>query len=150
MESKRDDLDWQILDCLQKDARASYVEIGDRVGLTASAVVKRVRRLEDEGVITGYHAHIDLTRIGRSITATVHINIQGDTKLMNELVRVTPEILECHSITGPDCYMMKIAVGSIQALQHLLEKLSQYGMTKTSIILSSPVSWKAVENIEAM
>jgi Lrp/AsnC family leucine-responsive transcriptional regulator len=148
MESKLDALDWQILDCLQKDARASYVEIGDHVGLTASAVVKRVRRLEDDRVITGYHAHVDLTRIGRPITATVHINIQGDTKPMNELVRITPEILECHSITGPDCYMMKIAVGSMQSLQSLLEKLSQYGMTKTSIILSSPIDWKAVESTE--
>ena len=135
-----DEIDRNILKELQTDARTSYAEMGRRVGLTTPAVIERVRKLEDAGVITGYRAEIDTAKIGLPITAFVRMSITGvDYSRIIAVAESTNEILECHRGTGGDSFIMKVAVASVEHLQEIIDKLTPYGITTTAIVLSSPV-----------
>lgn len=135
-----DDVNWQILRELQLDARISFAELGRRVGLSSPAVAERVRKLEDAGVITGYHAALDLSKVGRPITAVVLVGNPGDrSDQMLTLLVDMPEILECHRITGNESFVMKIAASSVEHLEHIIRQIEPYGRTTTSLILSTPV-----------
>src|SRR5215218_11260732 len=98
-----DDIDRKVLKELQEDARISYAELGRRVGLTTPAVIERVRKLEDAGVITGYRAEIDTTKVGLPIIAFVRMSITGvDYSHIIEVAEQSNEVLECHRGTGGD------------------------------------------------
>ncbi|MBA3823129.1 MAG: Lrp/AsnC family transcriptional regulator [Ktedonobacterales bacterium] len=136
-----DEVDWRILEELQEHARRPLAEVGRRVGLTAPAVAERVRRLELAGVITGYHAAIDTDRLGLSLAAFVRFSVTtGTYPQLDQLLRHYPEILECHRVTGSDCYIMCVAVASIRHLEDLINRLTPYGTLTTSIVLSSPIT----------
>src|SRR5215472_8883841 len=96
-----DETGWHILEALQENARLSFSELGQRVGLSSPAVAERVRRMEDAGIITGYRAEVNIAKIGYPITAIMRLNPQGEkcTRL-NSLVRELPEVLECYRVTG--------------------------------------------------
>ncbi|MEP6705644.1 MAG: Lrp/AsnC family transcriptional regulator, partial [Acidobacteriota bacterium] len=105
-----DEIDRKILKELQEDARVSYAELGRRVGLTTPAVIERVRKLEDSGVIRGYRAEIDTAKVGLPITAFVRMSITGvDYSHIIEVAEQSNEVLECHRGTGGDSFIMKIA-----------------------------------------
>ena len=141
-----DDIDRKILHELQVDARTSYAELGRRVSLTTPAVIERVRKLEDAGVITGYRAEIDTAKIGLPITAFVRMSITGvDYSHIIEVAQQSNEVLECHRGTGGDSFIMKVAVASVEHLQEIIDKLTPYGITTTAIVLSSPVKRKTIE-----
>ena len=141
-----DEIDRKILHELQSDARASYAELGRRVGLTTPAVIERVRKLEDAGVILGYRAEIDTAKIGLPITAFVRMSITGvDYSRIIEVAEQSNEVLECHRGTGGDSFIMKVAVGSVQHLQEIIDKLTPYGITTTAIVLSSPVKRRVID-----
>ncbi len=141
-----DGINWKILSELQDDARISYAELGRRVGLTTPAVIERVRKLEDSGVITGYRVEIDAAKIGLPITAFIRMSITGiDYSHIIETVRASIEVLECHRGTGGDSFIMKVAVSDVGHLQTLIDKLTPYGITTTSIVLSSPVKRRIIE-----
>ena len=141
-----DDIDRKILHELQVDARTSYAELGRRVSLTTPAVIERVRKLEDAGVITGYRAEIDTAKIGLPITAFVRMSITGvDYSHIIEVAQRSNEVLECHRGTGGDSFIMKVAVASVEHLQEIIDKLTPYGITTTAIVLSSPVKRKTIE-----
>ncbi len=141
-----DSIDWKILNELQDDARVSYAELGRRVGLTTPAVIERVRKLEDAGVIAGYRIEIDASKIGLPITAFIRMSITGvDYSHIIETVKESKEILECHRGTGGDSFIMKVAVSDVGHLQTLIDKLTPYGITTTSIVLSSPVRRRRIE-----
>lgn len=141
-----DEIDKNILANLQKDTRLSYAELGRRVGLTTPAVIERVRKLEDAGVITAYRAEIDLARIGYPITAFIRMSITGiDYSHIIEVARDSPEVLECHRGTGGDSFIMKVAVRSVEHLQEVIDRLTPYGITTTTIVLSSPVSLRNID-----
>lgn len=96
-----DAVDRRLLAELQADARLSYNELSRRVSLSAPAVAERVRRLEADGVITGYHAHVDLTRSGLPITALVQIQCYGPRCVLRDPeVPGWPEVLQLHRVTG--------------------------------------------------
>ena len=135
-----DEVGWQILQALQEDARISFAELGRRVGLSLPAVAERVRRLEEAGIITGYHAHINLAKVNLPIAAFIRINVPGERyPQVLALARDLPEVLECHHLSGTDSFIMKVAAASIPHLEELITRLSTYGPTTTSIVLSSPV-----------
>ncbi|MFN0123347.1 MAG: Lrp/AsnC family transcriptional regulator [Blastocatellia bacterium] len=134
-----DEIGWHIVEELQANARLSYAELGRRVGLSIPAVTERVRRLEDAGIITGYHAQIDFEKIGRPILAFVRMSIMGDAARLSALLREMPEVIECHRGTGGDSFILKVSVASVHHLETLIDSLLPYGMTTTSIVLSSPV-----------
>jgi Lrp/AsnC family leucine-responsive transcriptional regulator len=141
-----DDIGWHILRELQENARLSFAELGRRVGLSIPAVTERVHKMEDAGIITGYHADVNPEKVGFPITAYIRMNITGNVSaqivaLMQEMV----EVDECHRGTGGDSFIMKVRVASISHLEHVIERLLPYGTTTTSIVLSSPVTKRFIE-----
>jgi Lrp/AsnC family leucine-responsive transcriptional regulator len=141
-----DEIGWKILGELQEDARVSFAELGRRVGLSTPAVVERVRKLEDAGIIKGYRTVVDASKIGLPILAFIRISVVGD--FLGKIVRVAkdlPEVLECHRVTGSDSFILKVTVASIQHLESVIDKLTPYVATTTSIVLSSSVSTGIVE-----
>jgi Lrp/AsnC family leucine-responsive transcriptional regulator len=135
-----DETGWHILEHLQENGRMSFAELGRRVGLTLPAVAERVRRMEDAGIITGFRAEINPTCIGLPIAAFIRISIVGDVfARIARAVHDMPEVLECHRGTGADSFTLKVAVESVQHLERLIDKLTPFGTTSTSIILSTLV-----------
>jgi Lrp/AsnC family leucine-responsive transcriptional regulator len=146
MNHMTDEIDRKILHELQEDARTSYAELGRRVGLTTPAVIERVRKLEDAGIITGYRAEIDTARVGLPITAFIRMSITGvDYSHIIEVAQQSNEVLECHRGTGGDSFIMKVAVSSVEHLQEMIDRLTPYGITTTTIVLSSPVRKRSIE-----
>ncbi len=131
---------WHILEELQNDGRVSFAELGRRVGLTLPAVAERVRKMEDAGIITGFRAEVNPAKIGLPIAAFIRISVVGDVfaRLARAVVDM-PEVLECHRGTGADSFTLKVAVESVQHLERLIDKLTPFGTTSTSIILSTLV-----------
>ncbi len=141
-----DDIARAILTHLQEDARITYAELGRLVGLSAPAVAERVRRLEEAGIITGYHAHVDLEKAGRGMVAFIRVTSPVELgRQLSALVREIPEVLEFHHVTGGEGFIMKVAVGSVSHLEHVIGQLLPYGQTISSIVLSSPVTWRRID-----
>ena len=141
-----DEIDKKILSELQSDARISFAELGRRVGLTTPAVITRVQKLEDAGIIAGYRAEIDTAKVGLPITAFIRMSISGvDYSHIIEVAQGSNEVLECHRGTGGDSFIMKVAVASVEHLQELIDRLTPYGITTTTIVLSSPVKRRNLE-----
>lgn len=140
-----DKISWNILRELQEDARLSYAELGRRVGLTTPAVIERVKRLEEAEIIAGYRAEINAAKIGLPITAFIRMSITGVdySKIIVEAEH-SPEVLECHRGTGGDSFILKVAVADVGHLQTLIDKFTPYGITTTSIVLSSPVKRRVI------
>jgi Lrp/AsnC family transcriptional regulator, leucine-responsive regulatory protein len=136
-----DETGWRILQALQENARLSFSELGLRVGLSSPAVAERVRRLEDAGIIKGYRAEIDTTKVGYPITAIIRMQAQGDRcTRISAFVRDIPEVLECYRVTGSDCLIMKVMVSCVEHLEVLIDRLSVHGPLTTSIVLSTPIT----------
>ena len=142
-----DDIDWAILDELQREGRVGFRELGRRVGLSAPAVTARVRRLEVDEVITGYRAVIDLERVGLPVQAFVRMSVLGDPGLDNEFVEfaeAVPEILAMYRVTGAETYLLRVAVPSVTDLERVLRPLWRFGDTVTGVVMSVPVVHGAV------
>ncbi|MCL4837780.1 MAG: Lrp/AsnC family transcriptional regulator [Thermoanaerobaculia bacterium] len=136
---------WRLLQELQEDARLSFAELGRRVGLSTPAVAERVRNLEAAGLVRGYRAEIDLAKLGLPILAFVRMSVVGDVLgRITAVAQELPEVLECHRGTGDDSFVMKVAVASVEHLEHLIDRLTPFGTTSTSIVLSSPVPRRTV------
>jgi Lrp/AsnC family leucine-responsive transcriptional regulator len=136
---------WKLLQELQENARTSFAELGRRVGLSTPAVAERVRNLESAGIIAGYRAEIDLARIGLPMLAVIRMSVMGDVLgRITAVAQAMPEVLECHRGTGADSFIMKVAVASVAHLEALIDRLTPYGTTSTSIVLSSPVPRRTV------
>ena len=130
----------RLVDLLQEDARLSYSELGRRVGLSATAVIERIRRLEEAGLITGYHAAIDASKLGVSLTAFVRLTTPPERYgAVRELALGETAVLECHHVTGEESFVLKVRVSSVAELEALIERLSRLGRTSTSIVMSSLV-----------
>jgi Lrp/AsnC family leucine-responsive transcriptional regulator len=133
---------WKILDALQRNARQSFAEIGRQVGLSTPAVAERVHRLEDAGVITGYHVALDIAKLGVPIRVLVRLTIPGgDLQVGRSLaaIKEMTEICRCHRITGDESFVIEANVVSIRHLEAFIDRLSNLGATSTSTVLSSPV-----------
>jgi Lrp/AsnC family transcriptional regulator, leucine-responsive regulatory protein len=142
---KLDPVNVSILRALAEDARMSMSALGRRVGLSAPAVTERVQRLEAAGVIRGYRLDIDPAAVGLPVAAWVRIK-PGPGQLMKiaELAAAIPEVVECHRITGEDCFLAKIHVGGVSELETVLDRFLLFGQTVSSIVQSSPVPPRGV------
>jgi Lrp/AsnC family transcriptional regulator, leucine-responsive regulatory protein len=137
-----DAISWKILEALQQNARISFAELGRIIGLSTPAVAERVHRLEEAGVITGYHASLDSTKIGVPIRILVRLTIPGGEVQISRTVialKDLSEISRCHRITGSESFIIEADVVSIRHLEALIDRLSALGATSTSTVLSSPV-----------
>ena len=130
----------QLIVALQDDARLSLAELGRRVGLSAPAVGERLARLEQAGVIRGYRADVDPRALGYELSVVLRIRPAPNMiRKVAELARKTPEVTECHRVTGEDCYVMRLYVRDVLHLEELIDDFVLYGQTTTSIVQSSPV-----------
>ncbi|MEP7191275.1 MAG: Lrp/AsnC family transcriptional regulator [Actinomycetota bacterium] len=140
-----DRVDWRILAELQDDARLSFNELSRRVNLSPPAVADRVRRLQESGVITGYHAQVDPLRAGRGVRALVRMHCYGPTCILRDpAVTLWPEVQTMHRVTGDDCSVLLVVVEDIPAFESLLDRLSIYGQSTSSMVLDDLLPWSPV------
>ncbi|GAB1645209.1 Lrp/AsnC family transcriptional regulator [Krasilnikovia sp. MM14-A1259] len=145
VESTPDRVDWQIIEALQADGRASYADLARIVAMSPSAVAERVRRLEETGVIAGYRAAIDPARVGLTIMALVRLRYPtGNYRPFHSLLDSTPEIIEAHHVTGDDCFVMKVLARSMRHLEEVTGRIAGLGAVTTSVVYSSPLPGRAV------
>lgn len=139
-----DEKDWQLISALQADARLPLKTLAVAVGLSLPATAERLKRLQATGVISGYHAQIDLAAAGYPLQAVVAITVAQPhkAKLIAALQRMT-EVLECHHVTGSDSYVMTMVARSISHLEQLVGSINGYGETRTSIVMSTPIPRRA-------
>jgi len=135
-----DPVNIRLLEELQRDARLTMSELGRRVGMSSPAVTERVRRLEEAGVIRGYCLDLNPAALGLPIAAYIRIRPNpGQLPRIAELAQQIPEVVECHRVTGEDCFVLKVHIPAIDQLDRLLDSFLLYGSTTTTIIQSSPV-----------
>jgi Lrp/AsnC family leucine-responsive transcriptional regulator len=144
-----DATDRALLAELQGDARLSLAELGRRVGLSSPAVADRLRRLEGDGVIVGHRTDVSPEALGLSLTSIVRIRPSPrQLQKVAELARAAPEVVECHRITGEDCFFVKAHVRDVHHLEELIDRFTPYGQTTTSIVQSSPVPRRGLPLLE--
>jgi Lrp/AsnC family transcriptional regulator, leucine-responsive regulatory protein len=140
-----DETDRALLIELQADARLSLAELGRRVGLSSPAVAERVRRLTEDGVIRGFRADVDPRAVGYALSAIVRVRpAPRQIAKVADLARATPEVVECHRITGEDCFFVKVHVRDVEHLEEVIDRFTIYGQTTTSVMQTSPVPARGV------
>lgn len=138
-----DQIDYKLIDFLQKNARMTQLEMSASVGLSQPAVAERMRKLEQEGIITGYSARVDGRKLGKDITAFIGVRIEHPkyNAGFGKKVLAIPDVLECHRITGPDSYLLKVVTEDTQTLDSLISDLLRHipGVTRTltTVVTSS-------------
>jgi Lrp/AsnC family leucine-responsive transcriptional regulator len=144
-----DPIGWRILAELQDDARIHFAELGRRVGLSTPAVIERVHRMEEAGIITGYRVEIDREKVGRPVCAFIRVRVIGDLiSRVIGLAREMPEVQECHHIAGEDTFLLKVFVPKPEALENIIKKFMPYVATTSMIVFSSPVTRRNIEPLE--
>lgn len=135
-----DDIDLDICEALQEDGRASYRDLGERVGLSAPAVRDRVRRLERRGVIVGYRAVVDYEAVGFPIQCIIRLNeplkAEGD---IDAVLRDLPEVVEANRVTGSESHVVRAHVKTTGHLEELFHPMWEVAGSVTNIVTSSPV-----------
>ncbi|MBW6411620.1 Lrp/AsnC family transcriptional regulator [Clostridium weizhouense] len=130
--------DYKIIEILLEDGRIPMKELAKRVSLSAPAVAERVKRLEEENIITGYKAKINYNKLGKKINVLINIDISGQrSEKFMEFIKSEESIIECHHVTGPYCKILKARLEDIPSLERLIGKIQMFGNTETFIILSS-------------
>jgi Lrp/AsnC family leucine-responsive transcriptional regulator len=135
-----DETGQRILRALQENARLPFSELGRQVGLSAPATAERVRRLEEAGVIAGYHARTDAAAIGRPVSAFLRLETAAaHYPAVIALARQAPEVTACHHVSGEDAFVIQVSVPDVGALEAAIARFSPYGPTRTAVVLSTPV-----------
>ncbi len=135
-----DDINIRVLTQLQTNPRMPMTELARRVRMSAPSVTERVQRLEEAGVIVGYRVEISPKALGLPVTAYVRVRPSpGQLAKVAEIAQRTPEVVECHRITGEDCFLLRMHVAEIDQLEKVLDRFTLFGTTTTSIVQSSPV-----------
>jgi Lrp/AsnC family transcriptional regulator, leucine-responsive regulatory protein len=133
-----DEKDWIILTLVQENARISFAQLGRRAGLSPPAAAERLRRLEDAGIILGYHARISTAGMGLGMLAIIEMRISRlEYQRFHKAIQKLTWILECHHIAGRASFHLKAAVPDAAGLELLIGNLSQFGETTTSVVLST-------------
>jgi Lrp/AsnC family leucine-responsive transcriptional regulator len=143
MHDKLDAIDLQILQTLQAHGRTKRNELAEQVKLSIPAVSERLRKLEERGVIRGYHAVLDGRKIGYGLSAFIFIATDSPSHYAKIIERALahPEILECHAVTGEGSHLLKVKTQSTATLEKLLAQIQSWpGVTntRTHVVLSSP------------
>ena len=130
----------ELLEALLEDPRQPVTRLAATVGMSAPAVKERLNRLEDAGVIRGCRLELDPAALGWPITAYVRVRpAPGQLPKIAELARAMPQVVECHRVTGEDCFIVKVHLDALEHLDVILDRFLQYGQTTTSIVQSTPV-----------
>lgn len=135
-----DNTNRRILKALQEDARISYAELGKQVHLSAPAVAERMRKMERDGIITGYRLSVDLDKVGLPILAIVQCKVfPAMERKFKDLLLTIPDLIECYNTTGEQAFVIKIATQSMARLDEILETFGDMCDTNTMMVLSTPV-----------
>lgn len=148
MESRRrgpqalDPTDRTILAALQANARIPYADLARTVGLSAPSVADRVKRLEQLGVITGYHASVSPTALGLGVVALVGVEQadDGEQDAIADALAEVPEVEDCWFVAGDESFVVKVRVGDVDGLEQLLGRLRRIpgiARTRTTVVLST-------------
>jgi Lrp/AsnC family transcriptional regulator, leucine-responsive regulatory protein len=139
-----DDTDLRILALLQDDCRTPLARLGEQVGLSAPAVLERIKKLEVAGVITGYRALVDARRIGLDVTAFIGV-ITSDPDAIGHFEQqasALDDVLECHHVTGEYTFLLKVKTANTSTLERLISQirsLDGVARTETTVVLSTHV-----------
>ncbi|MEO0495586.1 MAG: Lrp/AsnC family transcriptional regulator [Actinomycetota bacterium] len=141
-----DQIDRRILSELTSDGRMSFRELGERVGLSAPAVTERVRRLERDGVITGYAATVDPEAVGSPILVIMRvIHASGRPPVeIGEMAATRPEVIECNRVTGAESHVIRAWCRDLAHLNELIEVFTEFGETITNVVTDTPVKRRAI------
>ena len=141
----RDGRNVKLLRLLRDDPRIGISALARRIGMSAPAVRERVQRLEEAGVIRGYRLDIDPLALGFPIAAFVRIRpMPGKLTKIAELARRMPQVVECHRVTGEDCFILKIHLEALEKLDTILDRFLAHGQTTTSLVQSTPVALRSL------
>lgn len=133
-----DSIGRKILDTLEKDARISYSRLGKKVGLSTPAVTERVRKMEEAGIILGYHARVRTMDAEKAILAFVELSTPAEAyPRVKKRVQELEQVLECHHVSGHAAFILKIRTASVSELEAVISQFSPLGRTRTSIVMSS-------------
>jgi Lrp/AsnC family leucine-responsive transcriptional regulator len=137
-----DDIDVKILETLQKKGRTRRNDLAESVGMSIPAISDRLRKLEEHGIITGYHAVLDPKKLGKDITAFVFVTVDSSRHYNQflEHTRHVDDVLECHAITGEGTHVLKIRTANTTSLEKLLAKIQAWSgvmSTRTNLVLST-------------
>jgi Lrp/AsnC family transcriptional regulator, leucine-responsive regulatory protein len=134
----------RLLRELIDDPRASIATLARRVGMSAPAITERLQRLHDSGVISGYRLELNPAALGLPVTAYVRVRpAAGQLARVAGLANELPQVVECHRITGDDCFLIKVHLAGIDQLDTVLDRFLAYGQTTTSLVQSTPVPLRA-------
>jgi len=137
-----DEIDVKIMEILQKKGRTRRNDLAESVGLSLPSVSERLRKLEENAYITGYHATVDPKKLGRDVTAFILVSVDSSKHYAQfiEHAHAVDEILECHAVTGEGSHLLKIRTTNTGSLERLLVKIQAWpgvGGTRTNLVLSS-------------
>ncbi|MDX8417227.1 MAG: Lrp/AsnC family transcriptional regulator [Absicoccus sp.] len=149
MAKNLDGIDRKILNILQKDARSSIKEIAQQVFLSSPAVLVRIKRLEEEGYIEGYHAQLNMEQLGMNIKAFIKVNLQA--KYRSEFlayIESETNVVSSYTITGDYAYLLEVIYDSMKQLDAFIQNLQIYGQTKTDIVFLTSFENRSLEFAE--
>ncbi|KGR85403.1 Lrp/AsnC family transcriptional regulator [Lysinibacillus odysseyi] len=130
-----DTIDYEILKQLERNAKCTTKEIASHVHLSPPAVAERIKKLEEQEIITGYYASIDFKKLDRPIVALVLFK-SSDCKKLSAFCCSHPDVLECYRVAGEISYIVKIATQSVETLEQFIDQAMPYGTPSTNIVLS--------------
>ncbi|HYD94935.1 MAG TPA: Lrp/AsnC family transcriptional regulator [Noviherbaspirillum sp.] len=141
-----DEKSWRILAALQEDARAPLKTLAETAGLSVPATAERIRKMEEAGIIRGYHADVAPEALGYVIKAVVAITTQHPYKQkFIEVLRAKPQVLECLHVTGADSVLFTVVAKDMADLEQFLASINKYGETRTSIVMSAQIPRRGVQ-----
>ena len=138
-----DDIDLRIIELLTANARATFSELAEQIGLSAPSTAERVRKLEERRAIRGYAARVDPEALGLGLTAFISVTLVGSADRQSFLVDVANlhEVVECHHVAGDDDYLLKVYVSGTRGLESFvsdrLKALKEVERTHTTVVLST-------------
>ena len=144
-----DTLSWNILKCLQENARQSNAEIGRKVGISSPAVSERIKKMEDAGIILGYKTVVSPLDMGYQLKAIITLRaFIGKLKPFLDKVKTYDEVLNCYRITGNENIVMEVVLKNQKHLESFIDQLIIYGETKTQIVLSHVIRYKELKSVK--
>jgi len=132
-----DPIDCAILDIVQREARESFTRIGHAIGLSSNSVADRLRRMEREGMLSGYHAHIVPSKVGFGITAFLLARSTGSDARFRGAIQSKLEIVECYRVTGEVSFVLRAVLTGVEHLEELIDYLEETSYITTLIVLSN-------------
>lgn len=135
-----DVIDREIIAALNEDGRMTIRDLATRIGLSSPSVTDRIHKLQDAGAIRGYTIAVDPKVFGLGVAAHVRMRaMPGEVKRVAQMLIGTPEVVEADRITGEDCFLAKVVVCDVQALETVVDRFLPFASTDTAIVQSSTV-----------